>query len=187
MMGHPSTEVINKCGTDGVEFLQNDISYRLPWALEAVRVHALMIGNENANLLQGTGAMAVEVGSTNMSVITLLRSGLNSREAAITAVESTEAIFDNKHGMRSWINSSAMQGRTNDPNWPSTQSRSAWVRFYEIQQNKKGHQWKRGNQNINVSWLSNPPEAGTHVIIEKEKDSERYFVLSPEYSTVVFF
>jgi hypothetical protein len=91
-----AVEVIKPIGDGGVDFLQDAVTYRLAWAMEAVRVHAITIGQIGADQLRGVAAMPLEAGSANRAIITLLRSGLGSRDTAIAAVASTAASFSNE-------------------------------------------------------------------------------------------
>ena len=85
--------VVKVCGEKASEDLQDGFVYRLPWAMEASRVHALAVGDEGAESIVGLAAVAAEVGSANRSEMILLRSGLESRAAARAAVYSTGAEF----------------------------------------------------------------------------------------------
>ena len=101
--GRPASDVISILGSDGVDFLQDIITYRLPWAMEAVRVHAIAVGDSRANDLKGLAAAITETGNANLTVHTLIRSGLRSREAAREAVESTGASLATEQGWRNGL------------------------------------------------------------------------------------
>ena len=68
-----SADVIAICDDDGVDLLQEALTYRLPWAMEAVRVHANAVSCDGADSITGLAALAVEAGSCNRSAIVLLR------------------------------------------------------------------------------------------------------------------
>ena len=101
--GRPASDVISILGSDGVDFLQDIITYRLPWAMEAVRVLAIAVGDSRANDLKGLVAAITETGNANLTVHTLIRSGLRSREAAREAVESTGASLATEQGWRNGL------------------------------------------------------------------------------------
>lgn len=168
LAGRPSSDVLALCGKDGVDFIQEALAYRLPWAMEAVRVHAQAVEHEGVDTLTGSAALAVEAGSSKLSVITLVRAGLSSREAAAAAVEDTAATFTDRDGMRKWLNSKIVEKRsTENDNWPSERSRQAWLQFYESER-KVGHtKWRREMQTVRVKWNSRrAPATGTSVIVE---------------------
>ena len=165
--GLPSADVVALCDGEGVDLIQEALAYRLPWAMEAVRVHALAVEHGDADLLTGLAALAVEAGSSKPSVITLLRAGLSSREAAAAAVEATSATFTDRDGMRDWLNSESVQELSDEKDWPTQRSRQAWLQFYEGEWKGTRRKWKREKQSIRVKWESNAaPAAGTSVAVE---------------------
>ena len=177
----PASEVVDIGGDVGVELLQDVVTYRLPWAMEAVRVHALAVGQENAELIGGFVAMAVESGSLRPAVITLLRSGLNSREAAIASVVTTGASFGDRHGMVSWLESKEIEQLSANPEWPTARSRHAWVQFLESKGKADGWKWTRDNQVVEVDWSNTAPNAGAHVVVvSDERPDKGGLVLTPD-------
>lgn len=157
--------VVAAGGDDGIDLLQEAITYRLPWAMEAVRVHAVAVDALNAELLQGWGSLAVESGSYHPSVITLLRNGLVSRDAAATVVEETSASFSDRNTMRAWLESETATNLGDAIAWPTEWSRRAWERFYRRGSRDLVVRWAHHAQAIDVEWLETPPAAGVEVMI----------------------
>lgn len=184
MRGLPSGTVLTLCGEDGADVLQEAFIYRLPWAMEAVRVHALAIGHPLATELTGMAALAVEVGSDNRSVIALVRAGLNSREAAMAAVQSTAAQFVNREGMVEWLRSAEVLDWNNDPNWPTPGSRHAWLQFLRDEDSGELREWSADAQNLNVVWDGEVPMPGTAVTLREAHGSRDLLVLSPALDVV---
>lgn len=184
MLGRPSVEVIVICNEKGVDLLQEALTYRLPWAMEAVRVHASAVGHEGADDITGNAALAVEAGSSNRSVIVLIRSGLSSREAAMAAVESTGASFQDRAEMLMWLGSDEVEARMPEEDWPTEQSRHAWLQFYEGETKGDRRKWKRETQRVRVDWFDGAPAAGSHVVVEPVQGETGGLVLSPSYETL---
>ena len=167
LKGSPSANVLAICSGEGVDLIQEVLAYRLPWAMEAVRVHALAVEHEGADTLTGFAALAVETGSSKPPVITLVRAGLSSREAAAAAVKDTEANFSDRDGMNEWLNSRLVEERSAQENWPTGRSRQAWLRFYDGERKGDCSKWKREAQTVRVKWNSGlAPATGTSVIVE---------------------
>src|SRR5262249_37342193 len=143
LAGKPSSEVLALCDGEGVDLIQEALAYRLPWAMEAVRVHALAVQHSDVDALTGLAALAVEAGTSNTSVITLVPAGLSSRQAAAAAVESTGASFADRDGMREWLDSELVQTFSDEKEWPTARSRPAWIEFYEGKQKADRSKWKR--------------------------------------------
>ena len=179
--GRPASDVISILGSDGVDFLQDIITYRLPWAMEAVRVHAIAVGDSRANDLKGLAAAITETGNANLTVHTLIRSGLRSREAAREAVESTGASFSDRAGMEEWLASEEDQSRWISMDWPTSQSHHEWEQFYLHETRGDRRTWKRELLNYQVSWHDSSPPDGTRVILEPNTATGGIAVLSPDF------
>lgn len=180
LRGKSASEVVRLGGEDGVDLLQEAFSYRLPWAMEAVRVHAKAVGHESAEDLTGLAAMAVEAGSTKFEVIALVRSGLSSREAASTAVDSTAASFSDRSGMTDWLWSDDIQRLSAMDGWPTERSRHAWLQFLEKEKKGGQRKWLRETQFLLVEWLKDPPPAEAPVVLDAVDGQEYPFVLTPD-------
>ena len=179
--GRSASVVISRLGSDGVDFLQDIIAYRLPWAMEAVRVYALAIGHSRANDLKGLAAAITETGNANLTVHTLIRSGLRSREAAREAVDTTGATFNDRAGLEQWLSSEVVQSRRMSMNWPTSESRHEWEQFYENRTRGTRGTWTRESLQYQVEWHSSDPPSGTSVVLEPRASSEGVTVLSPDF------
>ncbi len=169
LAGKPSADVLALCDDEAVDLIQEALAYRLPWAMEAVRVHAQAVEHEGVETLTGLAALAVEAGSSNLSVITLVRAGLGSREAAAAVVEDTAATFTDRDGMREWLNSALVEARSTENAWPTERSRPAWLQFYEGELKADRSKWKREMQTVRVKWSGGrAPATGTSVIVEPD-------------------
>lgn len=166
LVGEASSEVLALCDDEGVDLIQEALAYRLPWAMEAVRVHAIAVGHEGAEALTGLAALAVEAGSSKPSVIILVRAGLSSREAAAAAVVSTDAAFTDRAGMRQWLESELVRELDKDGAWPTERSRQAWVQFYEGERKATQRKWRRETQTLSVEWKGEIPPAAASVAVE---------------------
>jgi len=167
LAGKPAADVLALCDDEGVDLIQEALAYRLPWAMEAVRVHAQAVEHEAVDTLTGLAALAVEAGSSKLSVITLVRAGLSSREAAAAAVQDTAATFTDRDGMREWLNSELVEERSTENDWPTERSRQAWLQFYEGERKADRSKWKRETQTVRVKWSGGrAPAPGTSVVVE---------------------
>jgi len=182
MRGKSSADVIGICDDDGIDLLQEALTYRLPWAMEAVRVHAGAVSCEGADAITGLAALAVEAGSCDKSVIVLLRAGLNSREAAFEAVRSTGTTFEDRAGLRMWLGSDEVEAFHADQAWPTPQSRHAWLHFYEGETKGDRRKWSRKTQRLRVKWAGEPPDVGEHVVVEAVDGGG--LVLTPSFESL---
>ena len=97
--------------------IEGGLVYRLPWALDAIRVRAAAHGDTIDGLPMtdfelGYAVAAVETGTLNRTASILIQAGFNSRLAAIKAVVDTIATFENGQQLRG-ARSSIATGRQN--------------------------------------------------------------------------
>ena len=182
--GRSASEVISLFGGNGVDFLQDTVAYRLPWAMEAVRVHAMAVGTLGSDELKGLAAMVTETGSANLSVNTLIRCGLRSRAAAGRVVETTGASFVDRTGMESWLASDEVQSRINFPDWPTAQTRHDWTQFYERELGRRNRTWIRESAQCNVRWYDSTFPSGTAVVLEPIPGEAGALVMSPDFREI---
>jgi DEAD/DEAH box helicase len=121
---------VNVIGTDNMAMVEDAFSYRLVWALEAVRTRRMTLG-WSPDIVGGTGAASLETGVPHYAMAMLIRAGLPSRIAAITAVRETRAMFFDNPGMRGWLASNQIAAFTSTGEWPTPETAALWQRFRE--------------------------------------------------------
>ena len=185
LSGDSSAEVIRKCGKEGVDFLQDGLAYRLPWAMEAVRVHCLAIDRIEEDWLSGLCAVAVETGSLNKMIMTMIRNGLSSREAAKLAVASTNATFGDYDEMMSWLQSEEVVQKSKKADWPSVETKYSWLKFFHREKLIKERKWSKSDLRVDLAWCDESLEAGNEVILEKSPEANfGFLVLKPDFTLV---
>jgi hypothetical protein len=180
LSGQRASEVVTMVDDDGVDLLQDAFTYRLPWAMEAIRVYATAVGHENADMLNGYAAMAVEAGHVNISVILLIRAGLNSREAAIEAISATNASFDSRSGLLTWLRSPEITEMSKRSDWPTPQTHHTWIQFLEKERLDSQYKWTRAIQSLEVTWDTTAPTAGSPVVVEPNLTGVGGSILTPD-------
>ena len=181
MRGEPSAVVVALCSDEGVDVLQEAFTYRLPWAMEAVRVHALAMGLDAADSLSGLAALAAESGTANRSAMVLLCAGLNSREAAIAAVNDAGANFDDRGGMLNWLSDEDVRAKNTAPDLADRSEPARVAPILAAESGSERREWSWETQIAEVSWTSKPPAAGTPVIVEPVAGGQSALVLSPAF------
>lgn len=83
LLGEPMTNVANTQASETLQFVENGLVYRLPWAMEAIRVRATangdLIGDTDTTLDDyelGFAVAAVETGTLSRSSSLLIQAGL---------------------------------------------------------------------------------------------------------------
>jgi hypothetical protein len=117
-----------------LQFVEGGLVYRLPWAMEAIRVRATanddMFGDFRVDDHElGLAVTAVETGTLRRSASLLIQAGFNSRIAAIKIIEDTGATFTSGEELRAWLKTPELAQWSAEPNWPTAETKAIWLNF----------------------------------------------------------
>jgi hypothetical protein len=119
---------IHDIGPNNMRVVEEAFTYRLVWALEAIRTRRLSLG-WSPDIVPGGGAAALETGVPRLMMSILIRAGLPSRRAAMAAIESTNPVFVSPPEMRAWLESDEITAFTDLGDWPTPDTAALWARF----------------------------------------------------------
>jgi superfamily II DNA/RNA helicase len=180
LLGQPLAALAAGQSSKTLQFVEGGLVYRLPWAMEAIRVRAAANGDtvgifelalEDHEL--GLAAPAVETGTLNRSASILIQAGFNSRLAAIKAVTDAAATFTTGQELRQWLNCEAVAAWSALPDWPTLETKSIWVEFTQSFTPAEKRTWADRRYWANVAWLGAPPPPGTAVQIHDRAGQPR--------------
>lgn len=187
LRGEPLAALVANGDADCLRFIEDGLVYRLPWAMEALRVRAAA----NGDVVGGLGAVAaledhelglalsaVETGTMNRSASILMQAGFNSRLAAIKAVNDTGATFATGQELRSWLRSPEITAFGARVDWPTPETRSLWLDFVQEFSPRADRTWSQRTYLANVNWTTAPPPPGSPVSLSHWGGQP--LVLSPE-------
>jgi superfamily II DNA/RNA helicase len=170
LLGQPLAAIAAGQESDTLQFIEGGLVYRLPWAMEAIRVRAAANGDtvgvfdlalEDHEL--GLAVPAVETGTMNRSASILIQAGFNSRLAAIKAVTDTGATFQTGQELRLWLNSEFVATWDAQPDWPTMETKAMWIEFAQSFTPRENRTWSDRRYWANVAWTGPPPPPGTPV------------------------
>lgn len=170
LLGQPLADMAAGQESDTLQFVEGGLVYRLPWAMEAVRVRAAANG-DTVGVLDvpiedhefGLAVPAVETGTLNRSASILIQAGFNSRLAAVKAVVDTGATFQTGQELRQWLNSEAVAAWSAQPDWPTAETKAMWTGFVQSFTPHENRTWADRRYWADVAWLDAPPPSGTPV------------------------
>ena len=174
LLGQPLAALGTGQPSETLQFVEGGLVYRLPWAMEAIRVRAAANGDtvgvfdlalEDHEL--GLAVPAVETGTLNRSASILIQAGFNSRLAAIKAVTDTGAAFTTGQELRQWLSSEAVAAWSAQPDWPTFETKSIWIEFAQSFTPTEKRTWADRRYWANVAWLGAPPQPGTVVQVHQ--------------------
>lgn len=122
--------------SETLQFVEGGLVYRLPWAMEAIRVRGIANGDQIGDfgfmlddIELGLAVAAVETGTMNKSACSLIQAGFSSRLAAIKAVTDTAATFISMVELQAWLGSDVVRAFEALPDWPTAETRDLWFSF----------------------------------------------------------
>lgn len=170
LLGQPLAELAAAQASETLRFVEGGLVYRLPWAMEAIRVRAGANGDTVGDLgllltdhELGAAVPAVETGTLNRSASILIQAGFNSRLAAIKAVADTGANFTTGWQLRQWLTSEPVISRSALPDWPTAETNTIWMDFAASFTPAENRTWSDRRYWASVDWLGVPPPPGTPV------------------------
>lgn len=156
--------------SDALQFIEGGLVYRLPWAMEALRVRATANGDVVGPLglalddhELGLAVSAVETGTMNRSASILIQAGFNSRLAAIKAVNDTGATFTTGAELQAWLRSPTVAAWAALQDWPTAETRAIWLEFAQEFSPIENRRWFERRYTGNVQWFAVPALPGAPV------------------------
>ncbi|MEN5271406.1 DEAD/DEAH box helicase [Stenotrophomonas lactitubi] len=179
-----SGEEIAKIGAQNMRAVEDAFTYRLVWALEAVRTRRMSLG-WLPDTVSGGAAAAVETGVPRLMMAMLIRAGLPSRRAAMAAIEDAKPVLVTPAEMRAWLESDEITAYTDAGNWPTPDTAALWARFRTEALSGGIQKWsvERYRRFLDIEAV---PPAGLYRIVTDEGDG-RTWLATPDYQRVAAF
>ena len=178
---------VAEIGPDNMRVVEEAFTYRLVWALEAIRTRRLSLG-WSPDIIPGGGAAALETGVPRFMMSMLIRAGLPSRRAAIAAIESAEPIFVTPAEMRAWLESDEITAFTDLGDWPTPDTAALWARFRTEALSGGIQKWnvEPNKRLLDVPAGERAPGPGLYRIITDAGDGQTWLA-TPDYRPLFQF
>jgi hypothetical protein len=168
LLGQPLAALRAPQSSEMLQFVEGGLVYRLPWAMEAIRVRAAANGDTTGMfdlLLEdhelGLAVPAVETGTLNRSASILIQAGFNSRLAAIKGVADTGATFSTGAELRAWLRTPEIALWSAQPDWPTAETKTMWLEFVQEFQPADNRTWTQRDYLGDVQWFAGAAPSGS--------------------------
>lgn len=187
LQGVPIAPAVVGQEADALQFVEGGLIYRLPWAMEAIRVRGIangdIVGDSEFKLEEfelGLAIAAVETGTLNRSAAILIQAGFTSGLAAIKAVQETNAQFSSAFELRQWLESAEIVALTNQAGWPTPDTADMWRTFRAGFSPTTSKVWSEHQFIARVAWESktDPPIQGQPVRLYSHPETGDPIVMS---------
>ncbi len=169
---------------ENMRIVEEAFSYRLVWALEALRTRRVSLGWES-DIITGGAAATLETGVPRHMMALLIRAGLPSRKAAIKAVTDTNPVFVDMTGMKEWLESDEIKRLTEAGNWPTAETATMWQRFCNEMAENTAQKWNMKSTLLQIDRELFPdfrPTTGAPYRVEiDEEDGGTVWICAPDY------
>ncbi len=179
-----SGDDVANIGPQNMRAVEEAFTYRLVWALEAVRTRRMSLGWSPETVVGGAAA-AVETGVPQFMMSMLIRAGLPSRRAAMAAIEDAEPAFVTPAEMRAWLESDEITAFTDAGDWPTPDTAALWARFRTEALSGGIQKWSVEHYKRLLDTATAPP-AGLYRIVTDDGDG-RTWMATPDYQRVAAF
>ena len=179
-----SGDDVANIGPQNMRAVEEAFTYRLVWALEAVRTRRMSLGWSPETVVGGAAA-AVETGVPQFMMSMLIRAGLPSRRAAMAAIKDAEPAFVTPAEMRAWLESDEITAYTDAGDWPTPDTAALWARFRTEALSGGIQKWSIEHYKRLLDTATAPP-AGLYRIVTGDGDG-RTWMATPDYQRVAAF
>lgn len=172
LLGQPLFALAAGQESETLQFIEGGLVYRLPWAMEALRVRAVANSDTVAELPLDVYELslavpAVETGTLRHSASILIQAGFSSRLGAIKAVIDTAATFGTGHELRQWLSSEVVVAWSAQPDWPTPETKAMWMEFTQSFNPRDSRTWADRRYRAGVIWLGVAPPPGTPIQVHQ--------------------
>jgi hypothetical protein len=178
---------VSEIGPENMRVVEEAFTFRLVWALEAIRTRRVTLGWA-PDIIPGGGAASLETGVPRFMMSMLVRAGLPSRRAAMTAIKSTDPVFVTPAEMRAWLESDEIAAFTDAGDWPTPDTAALWARFRTEALSGGIQKWgvERNKRLLDVPAGIAAPPPGLYRIVTDAGDG-RTWLATPDYRRLASF
>lgn len=167
---------------EGVSFIQDNIVYRLVWAVEAARLHLLHIQQSGIEIeIPGSIlALCLTYGVPSLTSALFMQAGLSSRTMATQVTQKVGSPLTDMEALRTWV-AGLRQKQIPPIEWTIADEKAEWKRFLKRFDHRDIKKWRDIKAVLFVEWYENPPKPNTRVRVSRVGDTATADVTSVSY------
>jgi len=180
--GRPLSTVASDAPSEAVQFIQDDVVYRLVWAIEAVRALGVERGEAEAGDIEGLVSLLLTYGVPSQQAALLVSAGLKSRRMATRLTADFPSSFHNHFGLRLWLEGVRAEMA---PEYWSAEELEAWNAFLGRLDSPAQQEWVEEELQVQAQWtVSSPPETGEKVALIQDSATHKTVVTTPDLERI---
>jgi hypothetical protein len=170
---------------DGISFIQQNVVYRLVWAVEAARVHLQFLRESEGEPPGGGLAQCLTYGVPSQTCAIFMQAGLRSRTMATALIEKLGVAIPDMDMLRAWLDT--MRAGIIDPvTWNTPEETEEWEHFLRRFEHRNITTWRDIAVDLRANWSNRVPKDTVRVRIERngdERDATIYSATLVELGT----
>lgn len=176
---------VQEIGAENMRFIEDAFAYRLVWALEALRMRRVALGWE-PEIIAGVAAACLESGLPRFVMAMLVRAGLPSRAAAMTAVDDLNPIFLNSAELVAWLQNNEIAALTEAGGWPTPETAALWAQFRSDMLGGSAQPWtyREWTSIIDRESQLSDPVPGLPYRVEIDDEDNAVWACTPDFQRV---
>jgi len=176
---------VRDIGPENMRFIEDVFTYRLVWALEALRTRRVALGWQ-PEIIAGTAAACLETGLPRYTMALLVRAGLPSRAAAMAAVNDQNLVLVDSDDLIEWLETNEIAALTDARDWPTPETAAIWAAFRAEMLNRTSQHWtaQEWRRNVDEATRQLDPVPGQPYRLKIDGDNS-VRVLTPDFEPVV--
>ncbi|MGD8327675.1 MAG: hypothetical protein PVF65_12240 [Sphingomonadales bacterium] len=177
---------VREIGPENMRFIEDAFTYRLVWALEALRMRRVALGWQ-PEIIAGGAAACLETGLPQFLMAMLVRAGLPSRAAAMAAVNDQNPIFVDGPGMIEWLETNEIAALSDTNDWPTAETSEIWREFRtqmlaRVSQKWSSREWRR---NVDPDSRTRAPDIDQLYRVEIDEHDNSVWICTPDFERLM--
>ena len=177
---------VREVGSENMPFIEDVFSYRLVWAIEALRTRRMVLGWQPEETITGAAAACLETGVPRYAMALLVRSGLSSRAAAIAAINDQNPQLERYSDLIAWLETDDVADLSNTNDWPTRATNSIWKEFRAGVLERSSQKWTNSKWQKTIdaaSWQSKPTPNRPYRV-EIRPPNNAVWLLTPDFKPI---
>lgn len=166
---------------DGVSFIQQDVVYRLVWAVEAARLHLQCLADAGENPPGEVLAQCLTYGVPHRTGAVFMQGGLRSRTMATALLTKLTRQVPDMESLREWIHD-LRAGNVDAVTWDGPAQDAEWRHFLSRFDHRDLRQYREVAVELPVEWDADvPPKDRLRVRVVRDGTGQEAMVYSPSF------
>jgi replicative superfamily II helicase len=162
---------------EGISFIQQNVVYRLVWAVEAARVHLQFLQPSDNEPPGGILAQCLTYGVPSQTSAVFMQAGLRSRTMATALLDTLDVDIPTMDVLRAWIDT-VKAGIVDPITWDTADETHEWDHFLRRFEHRNIRTMRDIDLELSPRWRGRIPKDNVRVRVERVGESREASIYS---------